>query len=263
MTEHDATLTAAYAAGQRRINCPSCNGGDTNEFGTMSLWIGDDGNLRGKCYRATCPTPFITCGPVVGWTKPEFEPRPLKAPYRRVQPEDAWGKEWIERTGEDPFFGNTKLANERGMRVLSALPDVAVWRLRALDGTLTGHITRARDKKISTYKDLDRPLYYWNGLHVGDARSLFVFEDAMSAALCDKPAIALLGTSIAESTVTDIKFTCVDVALVCLDPGAEDAALRVYERLVANGVPAVFVPMAKDFKDMTVAERRELEETYA
>ena len=39
--------------------------------------------------------------------------------------------------------------------------------------------------------------------------------------------------------------------------------LKVYERLVANGVPAVFVPMAKDFKDMTVAERRELEETYA
>ena len=261
MTEHDELLECAYAAGQRRINCPSCNGGDTNEFGTMSLWIGDDGNLRGKCFRATCPNPFIMCGPSVGWTKPEFEPRPLKAPYRRVLAEDAWGKEWIERTGEDPFFGNTKLANERGMRVLSCLPDVAVWRLRALDGTLTGHTTRTSDKKISTYKDLDRPLYYWNSISTRNG-AMFVFEDPMSAALCDYSAVALLGTSIADGVVQDIKHVPSNV-LVCLDPGAEDAALKVYERLVANGVPAVFVPMAKDFKDMTVAERREVEETYA
>lgn len=262
MTEHDETLTAAYAAGQRRINCPTCNGGDTNEFGTMSLWIGDDGNLRGKCYRATCSNPFIVCGPVVGWTKPEFEPRPLKAPYRRVLPEDAWGKKWIERTGEDPFFGNTKQANERGMRVLSCLPDVAVWRLRALDGTLTGHTTRTLDKKISTYKDLDRPLYYWNGANAAGC-PLLVFEDTMSAALAERAAIALLGTSISDGVVQDIKDWNPTSVLVCLDPGAEAAALKVYERLVANGVPAVFVPMAKDFKDMTVAERRELEEVYA
>jgi hypothetical protein len=259
---NEEILTEAYAAGQRRITCPSCNGGEEHEENTMSLWIGDDGNLRGKCFRATCSNPFIVCGPVVGWTKPEFEPRPLKAPYRRVLPEDAWGKEWIERTGEDPFFGNTRLANERGMRVLSCLPDVAVWRLRALDGTLTGHITRTLDKKISTYKDLDRALYYWNGVGIG-CRTLFVFEDVMSAALCDRAALALLGTSIADGTVAEIKAWRPDGVLVCLDPGAEDAALRVYERLVANGVPAVFVPMAKDFKDMTVAERRELEETYA
>ncbi len=255
-------IEAAYAAGQRRINCPSCNGGDTNEFGTMSLWIGDDGNLRGKCYRATCPAPFIACGPVIGWTKPEFEPRPLTAPYRRVESTDAWGKEWIERMGEDPFFGSTKLANERGMRVLSALPDVAVWRLRALDSTLTGHITRTLDKKISTYKDLDRALYYWNGLDVA-GRSLFVFEDCMSAALCEHAAVALLGTSIADGAVSEIKAWCPSAVLVALDPGAEDAALKVYERLVGSGVAATFVPMAKDFKDMTVAERRELEETYA
>lgn len=260
---NEEIITGAYAAGLRRTNCPSCNGGDTNEFGTMSLWIGDDGNLRGKCYRATCPTPFITCASPVGWVKPTFEPRPLKAPYRRVEPTDAWGKEWIERTGEDPFFGNTRLANERGMRVLSALPDVAVWRLRALDGTLTGHITRTRDKKICTYKDLDRALYYWNGLRYEGRNVLFVFEDAMSAALCEHAALALLGTSIADGVVRDVKAFDVNAALVCLDPGAEDAALKVYERLVANGVPAVFVPMAKDFKDMTVAERRELEETYA
>ena len=260
---NEETIQEAYAAGQKRITCPSCNGGAEREANTMGLWVGDDGHLRGHCYRATCPGRYVYCGPIVGWTKPVFEPRPLKAPYRRLQAEDAWNKEWSLRLDIDPFFGPPKLAAERGFRILTALPDVAVWRLRALDGTLTGHITRTLDKKISTYKDLDRPLYYWNCLHVGDTRSLFVFEDALSAALCDKPAIALLGTSIAEGTVTDVKALCVDVALVCLDPGAEDAALKVYERLVANGVPAAFVPMAKDFKDMTVKERRELEEVYA
>ncbi len=260
---NEEIIRGAYSAGKRRITCPVCNGGDSRDEDTMSVYVESvTGNIVGKCYRATCGAFVPVVGPV-GWQAPAFEPRPLRAAYRLVTPEDAWGKDWCERLGQDPFFGVPKIAHERGFRVLQDNPETCVWRLRALDGTLTGHITRTLDKKISTYKDLDRALYYWNGLHVGDARSLFVFEDAMSAALCDKPAIALLGTSIAESTVTDIKFTCVDVALVCLDPGAEDAALKVYERLVANGVPAVFVPMAKDFKDMTVAERRELEETYA
>jgi hypothetical protein len=259
---NEEIIRGAYAAGKRRITCPVCNGGDDHEQDTMSVWLSEYG-VNAKCYRAKCGAYIHDGLPVVGWQAPAFEPRPLRAPYRLVTHEDAWGKEWASRLEQDPFFGVPKIAHERGFRVLSALPDVAVWRLRALDGTLTGHITRTLDKKISTYKDLDRALYYWNGLHVGDARSLFVFEDAMSAALCNKPAIALLGTSIGESTVTDLKATCLDAALVCLDPGAEDAALKVYERLVANGVPAVFVPMAKDFKDMTVAERRELEETYA
>lgn len=259
---NDETLTAAFASGQRRINCPSCNGGDTNEFGTMSLWIGDDGNLRGKCYRATCPTPFIVCGPVVGWTKSEFEPRPLTAPYRRLKAEDAWNKEWSLRLDIDPFFGPPKLAAERGFRVLTALPDVAVWRLRALDGTLTGHITRTFDKKISTYKDLDRAMYYCNGVDLA-GQTLFVFEDSMSAALCSRPAVALLGTAVPGGVIDDIKAFRPTAVLVCLDPGAEQAALKVYERLVGSGVAATFVPMAKDFKDMTVAERRELEETYA
>lgn len=260
---NEEIIRGAYAAGKRRITCPVCKGGASLDEDTMSLWVhADDGEVRGRCYRATCPA-FINAGPApVGWQAPAFEPRPLRAPYRLVTPEDAWGKDWIEREGQDPFFGNTKQANARGMRVLQDNPDTCVWRLRALDGTLTGHITRTRDKKISTYKDLDRALYYWNGVH-SLGSTVFLFEDPMSAALCDWMAVALLGTAISDGLVNDLKKKGVRAALVCLDPGAEDAALKVYERLVASGVPAVFVPMAKDFKDMTVAERRELEEVYA
>ncbi len=258
---NEEIIRGAYAAGKRRITCPVCNGGESRDEDTMSLFVTSRG-LAGTCFRATCMTCIRSETLQVLDTAPAFEPRPLRAPYRLVTHEDAWGKEWASRLEQDPFFGVPKVAHERGFRVLQDNPDTCVWRLRALDGTLTGHITRTRDKKISTYKDLDRALYYWNGLQ--NNKALFVFEDAMSAALCEYPALALLGTSISDGVVKDIKEWAVpDGVLVCLDPGAEDAALRVYERLVANGVPAVFVPMAKDFKDMTVAERRELEEVYA
>ncbi len=259
---NEEIIRGAYSAGKRRITCPVCNGGDDHEQDTMSLWLSEYG-VNAKCYRAKCGAYIHDGGPVVGWQAPAFEPRPLKAPYRLVTHEDAWGKEWASRLEQDPFFGVPKIAHERGFRVLSALPDVAVWRLRALDGTLTGHITRTLDKKISTYKDLDRALYYFNYVVTND-RALFVFEDAMSAALCSRPAIALLGTSIPAGLVEDIKNWHVpDTVLVCLDPGAEDAGMKVYNKLTQAGVPATFVPMSKDFKDMTVAERRELEEVYA
>ncbi len=193
---------------------------------------------------------------------PTFEPKPLRAPYRLVTSNDHWGKEWLNRTYAPEFFPDVKGAAERGLRVLSNNPEIAVWRLRALDGALVGHITRTPDKKIRTYKDLDRALYYWNG-NLAWYSPLFVFEDAMSAALCPKGAVALLGTSITEGLIADIKKRNINSVLVCLDPGAEDAGMKVYEKLVAAGVPATFVPMAKDYKDMTLEERKILEETYA
>lgn len=263
MTNEEIIL-GAHAAGKKRITCPVCGGGDSREEDSMSIWADIvTGSISGICYRATCGT-YVRTTPFQASPSPapSFAPRPLKAPYRLVTHKDAWGEEWCSRTEADPLFGVPKIAHERGFRVLTALPDVAVWRLRALDGVLTGHITRTLDKKISTYKDLDRSLYYWNGVYAF-LKALFVFEDPLSAALCGHPAIALLGTSIADNTIQEIKKQAPKEVLVCLDPGAEDAALKVYERLVANGVPAVFVPMAKDYKDMTLEERKILEETYA
>lgn len=259
---NEEIVRGAWAAGKRRITCPVCNGGDSREEDTMSLFLTDDGYIQGRCYRATCDA-FVRGGWVHRDQKQEaFEPKPLRAPYRLVTSNDHWGAEWLNRTYAPDFFPDVSKAHAAGLRVLSNNPEIAVWRLRALDGALVGHITRTPDKKIRTYKDLDRAMYYWNGV-VTHMQAMFLFEDPMSAALCPRPAVALLGTSIPQGLVDDLKRQYLRSVLVCLDPGAEDAGMKVYEKLVAAGVPATFVPMAKDYKDMTLDERQILEETYA
>lgn len=256
---HQEIIRAAYADGKRRITCPVCEGGESREQDTMSLHTSSV-HLSGRCYRATCGAVVTSATFAVLATA--FTPRPLRAPYRLVEAKDAWGQEWAQRQEQSTFFEDMKLAHASGFRVLTESPDTAVWQLRALNGRSLGHITRTRDKEIRTYKDVDRAVYYANGAdRVNDV--LFVFEDPMSAALCELPAIALLGTVLHDDVIQDIKAAAPGVVLVALDPGAEEAALKVYERLVAAGIPASFVPMAKDFKDMTVAERRDLEKVYA
>ncbi len=262
MTNEEIIL-GAWAAGKRRITCPVCNGGDSREEDTMSLRLADSGVLLGTCYRATCPHPYIRAmgGAERDRVAAAFEPKPLRAPYRRVSPKDYWGKEWLDRTYASEFSQDMSRADDRGLRVLVDNPDTAVWRLRALDGALVGHITRTKDKTIRTYKDIDRALYYFNSVSAHYIDSVFMFEDPMSAALCARPSVALLGTSIPDGMVQDLK--CSLSVLVCLDPGAEEAGMKVYNKLTAAGVPATFVPMSKDYKDMSLEERRELEETYA
>ena len=141
-----------------------------------------------------------------------------------------------------------------------------MWKLTNLDGEHMGHITRTADKQIRTYMDVDRSPYYYNharpSICVSDG-PLWVFEDPVSAAMCSSPAIALLGTNLADGTAEDIKNAGPNNVLVALDPGAEDAAMRVYIKLSAMGVPVTFVPMAADFKDLDSAERYALELAYA
>ena len=260
---NEEIIRGAWVAGKRRITCPVCNGGESHEEDTMSLFAGISG-LTGYCYRASCPAPTVRSDTLQILPTPpfKFEPRPLRAPYRLVTASDYWGKQWLDRTYAPDFFPDVAGANRAGMRVLTDDPDTCVWRLRALDGALVGHITRTKDKTIRTYKDLDRATYYWNGANHTN-KDLWIFEDPMSAALCPREAVALLGTSAPQGLVDDIKnWACSDTVLVCLDPGAEDAGAKVYNKLVAAGVPATFVPMSKDYKDMTLEERRELEETY-
>ena len=259
---NEEIIRGAYAAGKRRITCPVCLGGAMGEEDTMSVYVTAIGDLMGRCHRATCGEFILDAGRPAERPAPVFEPKPLRAPYRRVTPKDYWGKQWLDRSYESEFYQDMSKAAERGLRVLIANPDTAVWRLRALDGTLVGHITRTKDKTIRTYKDLDRALYYWN-YSTFLSGTLFVFEDPMSAALCPRPAVALLGTMLCDGLVQDIKQRGVDSVLVCLDPGAEEAGMKVYSKLTAAGVPATFVPMAKDYKDMTLEERKILEETYA
>lgn len=254
MTDHADLIKAAYAAGRRRITCPVCEGGDTHERDTMSLQANEVDGLTGKCWRASCGPrgggAFIRAA--TGFEvasamrpedlKPPFVPNPLREPYHK--PADAQYRALVR------------------LRVLVSDPTTLVWQLTAFDYTHLGHVTRTADKTIRTFKDADRPMYYWNGARV-EENCLFVFEDPMSAAWCREPAIALLGTNISDGLISEIKAAKPWRVFVALDPGAEDAALRVYERLVNAGVSTVFVPMSKDFKDMTLDERNELLAAYA
>lgn len=240
-------LLPLFVNGERRIVCPKCAGGATGEK-SFSIWADTDSAvLKGHCYRAGCA--FYTTQGVTADTAnvyldacQPFVPHPLRRAYR------------------------TKEFGLYGERVLVDDPTVTVWILRDLQGNRTGHITRTAAKRVLTYKEVDRSVYYWNGLALH--KTLWLFEDPKSAAMCSVPAVALLGTSLPASLLQDIADTPrgrqLEVTVfVALDPGAEDAAAKVHERLRERGMGAVFVPMPKDFKDMTSEERDMLLETYS
>lgn len=233
-------LAENFNIGHIRCHCPKCGGGLSEEVSFSIYLRASDGLLAGKCFRAVCGYWTLDNGQQAGVVDPPaFVPKPLRRAYR------------------------TKEFGLYGERVLVDDPTVTVWILRDLMGNRTGHITRTADKRVLTYKEVDRSVYYSNGLRAYGA--LWLFEDPRSAAMCAKPAAALLGTSLPPSLLDDIKSIGepLPTVYVALDPGAEDAGAAVHRKLRDAGVAAVFVPMLKDFKDMTPEERDLLLETYS
>lgn len=239
-----ASLVDLYRQGVTRMICPHCGGGDSKEL-SYALWVSvGGGTIFGQCKRTSCAmTEWEEIGERDMFLVPKaFTPTPLRAPYKA-------------REGFGGF----------GERCLVEDETVTVWQLYDLKGRRTGHITRTADKQVRTYKEVPEAVYYWNGLP--PYKTLWVFEDPKSASVCPQPAVALLGTSLAAPLLDDIKTSQSPArpltVYVALDPGAEDAALEVHRRLRDAGLTAVFVPMHKDFKDMTKDERDALLETYA
>ncbi len=235
------TLLDMYRTGDLRHLCPACHGGSTGER-SFVVWPDGDGLpvMLGRCYRASCfhfIREDVSSGAVLN--TPVFEPKPLRLPYHR--PEFA-------------LFGE---------RVLIEDPTTTVWQLYDINGRRTGHVLRTVDKNIRMFKEIPEPVYYSNGLR--PYKSLWVFEDCKSAALCREPAVALLGTNLPVSLLDHL--TALNkpwpVVFVALDPGAEEAGEKVHRRLREAGIEAVFVPMVDDFKDMPEIDRETLLETYS
>lgn len=237
------SLVDLYRQGVTRMVCPHCGGGASRELSYV-LWTDDDRQeVIGHCKRASCwkADHESTAGIDMYIVPKAFVPNPLRKAYKM-------------REGFGGF----------GERCLVDDETVTVWQLYDLKGRRTGHVTRTADKQVRTYKEVPEPVYYWNGLQ--PYGSLWIFEDAKSAAVCSMPAVALLGTSLPQSLVDDIKALTGGkkvTVFVALDPGAEEAAERVHATLRGHGIDAVFVPMLKDFKGMTLDERDNLLDTYA
>ncbi len=222
--------------------CPKCDGGTSREksFGVVCA---DEGfGMLGCCYRATCGFRLRDAVPAAPTTT--FTPNPLRRPYQRPVP------------GAPGLFGE---------RVLIDDPTTRVWILTDLNGRQTGAVTRDENKKVRTYKEVERGVYYWNGrTHHGMAvPALWIFEDPRSAAVCEQPAVALLGTSLPNSLIEDAKAHGFARVRVALDPGAEEHAAKAHQRLRDAGFDATFVPMLQDFKDMDAASRLELLRAYS
>lgn len=235
------SLNELMRQGVTRMTCPKCEGGASREV-SFGLWYSDDTpQVFGKCYRAACAHFVVEdTGAASPYPPLPFEPRPLRLPYRMPSEGPA-------------LFGQREMVHDNR---------TVVWQLYDLNGRRTGHVTRNEFKNVKTYKEVQEPVYYSNGMRPYHA--LWVFEDPRSAALCPMPAVALLGTILPSSLLEHMKALsprpCVFVAL---DPGAEDAALRVHGRFREAGFDAVFVPMVMDYKDMPHEMREELLETYA
>lgn len=251
------SVREAYMQGVHRITCPKCLGGGNREYLTMTLLL-DSPDIIGKCWRATCGAIIrerLAPGDAQNIpAAPEFSPRHLTAAYRMPEPGDAWYTKLVDAGGD---------VDTARLRVLVDTPDTAVWVCKDVNGRHLGHVTRDLNKTIRTYKAVPESIYFANSIcWQQDCR--WVFEDPMSATLCAERAIALLGTYMSRDMakhLRDAESRC--SFFVALDPGAEDAAMKVIKTLLNAGLSATFVPMNEDFKDMNPGAREMLLESYS
>ena len=230
---------ASLQEGNHMIVCPLCMGGNQKDK-AMSVTIGSDRAGLYKCHRASCQwggAIFPSGVSVIDIPRPTFVPRPLT---------------------RDLDVGET------------------VDELLAFDGTLLGHQTRLKykdgSKKVLTY-----PLTSRAGHCVVlpkpnlQSKSLWLVEDIASArvlAANGRLACALLGTSASIAFIEfelapAIRYYGITRILIALDPGAEDAAMSIKQKLTGRlSTDNLCIPLRSDVKDMGETELKSLLEYY-
>lgn len=189
-----------------------------------------------------------------------FTPRPLTAEYRLPLPGDHWWHYVEGRLGVPRPNVIHDWCLQTGFRVLHEDPDTAVWELRGFQREDLGHVTRTLDKRIQSWFVRPPPRYgFWPG--ADERQACLIVEDPMSAALYPGPAVALLGTHMSREMAQECAhFDYGQRWHVALDADAMNAAKAVADRLRAAGLEARIVPISRDVKDMTPAERTRLYE---
>jgi len=198
-----------------------------------------------RCYRATCSLFLRATGSTVA-TLPAVAPtsRPYTAPTLPLDPFCYWYDKLSQYERSSGYFS---AAAEDG--------NVMVTTCRSLTGARLGVQTRDPQKVIRTYPETPAAVYFTARVS-RNLHTLFIVEDARSAVRieqCNGDAIALLGTTLFESVREDIAREAPECIMIWLDPGAEEAAARLAEklRLIA---PTSIWSSRRDPKDCLVEE---------
>ena len=254
--------------------CPHCLGGYSQER-SLAVTLNPAGALF-FCHRASCDFKgFLPAGYAVSQppAKPKAAlPRPLTMPTEPVSGE--WSSYFAHLPGL--VYGASPLTRTPSVHELAALgrltaltydPTVLVTELRGVDGQALGHLTRQRHpdgtKTVRTWRAGAEPLYnFWRGT----SKTLLIVEDSVSAYCLweagrwlrirgqlgeqDVPSsLALLGTNASDALVDVIKRLSPARIFVMLDPGAEEAAVRLARRLQSGGLDAGPYFIGSDIKD--------------
>ena len=240
--------------------CPVCDGGSRKR---RTFSVNFDGALALYCcHRASCNVrgalALVSGGRSPVRTRDAFVPRALMSSYRLPHGLDAWGVD-LARRG---VRGLSDWSMRHGFRVLDRDPSTAVWVVRDVVGLDSGHVTRTRDKRVETWKTTPGPFYGCYSMRELATRPVWIVEDPLSAALLERPAIALYGTNLSREMVAEWRGAGLRNFIVALDADAYTGAGRkACERLRAAGCNAAHAYLGRgDIKDMTPERRAEVVE---
>lgn len=243
----------------KRVVCPSCNGGATNER-SLAISRMADGNLIYYCFRDSCHASGVV-GSKGSCSKPVEKGKfnPYTSPTESMG-EDA--KEYMRSrfrlTDEEMYGWKQSIAGHLLIPLKGA--DGLRWGL--LDRNYSGLTGVSRSPKAINYSD--GPNY--RKLHfpkvVGKESQLVLVEDVISAIRVARmfPCVALLGTHLTDSDAVFLRDLGVEDIVFFLDSDANGTSMKERSRhsTIFNSVRSVIQykgsPDPKDMDDLDIKE---------
>lgn len=250
-------LTAAGRDGGV-VTCPHCDGGSRRRR-TLSINL-RDGVWLWLCHRGTCAAKgAVAADPSVKRAEPAaFTPKPLREAYRLPLGADPIVLQ-VAPLIDRPVFD---FAKQHGLRVVESEPSTSAWLLRDVDGRHIASVTRTRDKRITTYREIESPVYGWFPSRFPSSPVTVIVEDPLSAALCAESgvnAVALCGTTLSPITARQLRASGLlgNLVLVALDAdeAGKKATFKIVDQLRALNLYAGAWLLKQDVKNTPIGER--------
>lgn len=254
-----ASIVSEARHGSLRLVCPFCDGGPDKEI-SLVLTIRDDGAFY-CCHRASCGQKGAigaNTRRLLGGSESKIvgkQHEPYRGGMQVICAADPAGKRFRHR----PWGPGVRMPVDIDLFTDEGR-NREIWVLRNILGERVGvqvRWTEGGKKRVKTYKETTDDVYTSYGcLKTPEADSTWIVEDPMSAALIHShgiPSIALCGTYLSKGLAVELlaQEAYTNAFVVALDPGAEDAAMRVKNTLQGVvTVPVHIMYNACDIKDM-------------
>lgn len=251
------------------IVCPECGGGSSAEK-SCSITKKDDGRILWICFRDSCKIKGSSAaGKGTALPKPEKQPKSPKLmrleTFMKVRKDavpDALQELAASRFSIDLRKAFTRYTTAYSPEGKGRIAIPIFSKYMDLEGyDLKDMLKEQTPKSLTMCGEYGGVAWYMHSFWPG--KTLVITEDLLSAIATRQEgldAAALLGTHITDSMVEDINSINYDTVLIALDNDAISTATEI----VAKGKikNARLLPLSKDIKNMTIAERRTLFADY-